>query len=202
MLRRWRPRHSHIRPRRHLMASTTKLHGLRRLWGCSKRQAREMLATINPPPEPYVDPDLLELTYDQTWHRSGSHMIVNGLVQIGRSRDGGASQWHWGSAHVHSYGTSVIGNELRRILKEPSATHEAELTLEYDNEPSLFDDQTRPSRIVFCYTAGPSRGRSFYFAPVDGDEDGWSEMVAYARKLIATDAVQRICRHQTSPAPA
>lgn len=139
------------------------------------------------------DEALLELTYGYTWHRPGDSRIVNGLVNIGYFREGGNGPWHWGAAHTHSYGTSVIGNELRSILEDPAGTHSIELTLQHDASPSLFDDG-EPSGILFRYTAGPKVGRAFRFAPVKGDEDGWSEMVAYAQQLIDNDAVQRICQ--------
>lgn len=152
--------------------------------------------------EPDLDQALVDLTYSHVRFRPGMSVIVNGQVNIARFRDGGKASWHWGAAHVHSYGTSVIGNELRSILKDPAGTHDVELKLEYDPEPSLFDEKSVPSRIVFQYLAGPKVGRAFWFEPVPGDEDGWSEMVGYAQQLISADVVQRVCHPHEAPVAA
>lgn len=138
--------------------------------------------------------ELLDLLYARIWYRPGSSMIVNGLVNIARIRDNEKTPRNWGSAHVHDYATSVIGNELQSILEDPAGSHDVELKLYPSAEPSLFDDVDAPSRIVFRYTGGPKDGRAFWFAPVTGDEDGWSEMVSYAQQLLATNAIQRICQ--------
>lgn len=148
--------------------------------------AQRLAATVQPP-QAHIDPELLALTWGKTWYRPGERQIVNGLVQIGTQpyADSGIRR---GTAHVHHYGTSVIGNKLRSMLRQPSMAYEAALTLEYDREPTLFADQTHPSQIVFRLAAD----RALYFAPVDGDEDGWNEMLAYARQLIDSGVVDRI----------
>lgn len=181
------------------MAIATKPNGLLGWFRRTKRQATDAPAAINPPPEPYIDPELLKRTYGRTWKRPGSRTIVNGTVWIGSGYQWSSCAPHWGTAHVHSYATSVIGNELRSILKDPPATHSAELVIEYPQQPSLLDSQPRPEQIVFRYTAGPLVGRLHTFRPVDGQEDGWAEMVAFAEGLLAANAIQRICHHPVAP---
>lgn len=167
---------------------------------------RKLVEPVTAPGEGYssskpdVDQALLALTYSRVRYRLGGRTIVNGLVDIGNSRNGEEATVRFSSAHVHDYGTGVIRNELRKILDDAPGTHDAELRIELSPKPSLFDEADLPTRIVFQYVGGPLVGRTFYFAPVSGDKDGWSEMSAYAERLIANNAVQRICRQEVTAA--
>ena len=137
--------------------------------------------------------ELVSLTHSDIRFREGGRMIVNGLVSISESRNDERPFSHLAPAYVHSYGTSVISNQLYQIIYDTPGIHGVELLLEYDGLPPTYIGDCMPDGITFRYTSGPQAGRGFHFTPVPGDVDGWSEMVRYVKGLIANHAIQRIC---------
>jgi hypothetical protein len=95
-------------------------------------------------------------------------MQRNGVVEITRIYRKGQPATSRRTAHVHTYGTSVITNEL----EHPDFVA-ANCCIEITSK-----------RIVFAFVEGPKKGRKFSFMTA-GDSVGWDEMTHFAESLVA-----------------